>query len=219
MREQTIEWIQREKLIAIVRGVEGDSCVRVAQALYEGGVRLMELPYDQRRPESWERTAQAIADISEEFAGRILIGAGTVLSPELAELSCAHKGRFIVSPDTNAQVIRRTVELGLVSVPGAMTPSEILAAHRAGADFVKLFPASQLGPGYLKAICAPISHVRLMAMGGVTESNAAQFLKAGAVGLGVGGNFANRGWIEAGEYYKLTAAAAAMVAAIQAAQT
>ena len=95
-----------------------------------------------------------------------------------------------------------------------LTPSEIMTAHRAGADIVKLFPAADLGPGYLKAIRAPISHVKLMAVGGINENNIAQFLNAGAIGVGIGGNLANRIWIEAGEFYKITESAKAMVAAV-----
>ena len=98
-------------------------------------------------------------------------------------------------------------------MPGALTPSEIMTAHRAGADIVKLFPAADLGPGYLKAIRAPISHVKLMAVGGINENNIGQFLNAGAIGVGIGGNLANRTWIEAGEFCKITESAKAMVAA------
>lgn len=213
MREQVIEWALRERIIAIVRGVGSEQCMKVAQALYEGGIRLMEITYDQRDPESWQATAQAIGDIARAFEGRLLAGAGTVTTPELVDLTQSVGGRFIISPDTNVEVIRRTRELGLVSMPGALTPSEIMTAHRAGADIVKLFPAADLGPGYLKAIRAPISHVKIMAVGGINEQNIGQFLAAGAVGAGVGGNLANRAWIEAGEFQKITQAAKALVAA------
>lgn len=213
MREQVIEWALRERIIAIVRGVGSEQCMKVAQALYEGGIRLMEITYDQREPESWQATAQAIGDIARAFEGRLLAGAGTVTTPELVDLTQSVGGRFIISPDTNVEVIRRTRELGLVSMPGALTPSEIMTAHRAGADIVKLFPAADLGPGYLKAIRAPISHVKIMAVGGINEQNIGQFLAAGAVGAGVGGNLANRAWIEAGEFQKITQAAKALVAA------
>lgn len=213
MRETVLEWAQREKIIAIVRGVESAKCMKVAQALYDGGIRLMEITYDQKNPESWPVTAQAIGDIAKAFAGRMLVGAGTVTTPELVELTHSVGGLFIISPDTNEDVIRRTRELGMVSLPGAMTPTEVMVAHRAGADFVKLFPAGDLGPGYLKAIRAPISHVKIMAVGGINEKNIGAFLAAGAVGAGIGGNLANRAWIEAGEFDKITEAAKAMVEA------
>ena len=214
MREQVLQWAEREKIIAIVRGIESEKCLKVAQALYEGGIRLMEVTYDQKAPDSWRSTAQAIGDIAKQFEGKLLVGAGTVTTPELVELTHSVGGRFIISPDTNVDVIRRTRELGLVSMPGALTPSEILTAHSAGADIVKLFPAADLGPGYLKAVRAPISHVKMMAVGGINEKNIGQFLAAGAVGAGIGGNLANRTWIEEGQFDKITQTAKALVAAV-----
>ncbi len=214
MRARVLEWVEREKIVAIVRGVGSEQCMRVAQALYDGGIRLLEVTYDQKNPETWKATAQAIGDIARAFDGRLLAGAGTVTSPELVDLTHAAGGCFIISPDTNVEVIRRTRELGLASMPGAMTPSEILAAHRAGADVVKLFPASNLGPAYLKAIRSPINHVKIMAVGGINKDNLASFIAAGAIGAGVGGNLANRTWIEAGEFDRLTEAAKALTGVV-----
>lgn len=215
MRAVVLEWIRREKLIAIVRGVESEKCLRVADALYEGGVRLMELTYDQREPASWTSTARAIGEIAKRYEGRMLAGAGTVTSARLVEMTAEAGGSYIISPNTNIDVIRRTVELGLVSIPGAMTPSEILTAHDAGADLVKLYPAAELKASYLRAIRAPISNVDILATGGIDETNAREFMDAGAAGLGVGGKLANRKWIEAGELEKITAAAESILAAIR----
>lgn len=218
MREEVLAAIERERLIAIVRGVESSKCMKVAQALYDGGVRLLEITYDQKHPETWEETAKAVGDTARAFAGKMHVGSGTVTSVELVELTHKNGGAFCLAPDTNEAVIRRTVELGMVSIPGALTPTEVMVAHRAGADLVKLFPAGDLGAGYMKALRAPISHVKLLAVGGVNEKNIPAFLAAGAVGVGVGGNLANRAWIEAGEYEKLTEAARAMTAVIRDAQ-
>lgn len=214
MREQVIQLAEREKIIAIVRGVASEQCLEVAQALYDGGIRLMEVTYDQKNPDSWQSTVQAIGAIAKRFAGKLLVGAGTVTTPELVELTHAVGGRFIISPDTNVDVIQRTRELDLVSMPGALTPSEFMNAHRAGADIVKLFPAGDLGPGYLKAIRTPISHVKIMTVGGVNEQNIGQFLAAGAVGVGIGGNLANRAWIEDRQFHKITETARLLVRAV-----
>lgn len=214
MREQVIQWAEREKIIAIVRGIESEKCLKVAQALYDGGIRLMEVTYNQKDPASWHSTAQAIGDIARQFEGRLLVGAGTVTTPELVDLTKSAGGLFIISPDTNVDVIRHTREVGLVSMPGALTPSEVMTAHNAGADIVKLFPAADLGPGYLKAIRAPISHVKLMAVGGINEKNIGQFLAAGAIGAGIGGNLANKTWIEEGQFDKITETAKALVDAV-----
>lgn len=215
MRETVLEWVAREKVVAIVRGAESSVCTRVAEALYAGGIRLMEITYDQRSPESWEDTAAAIGQTARRFEGRMLVGAGTVTEPGLVELTHRAGGCFIISPDTNEAVIRRTRELDMVSMPGAMTPTEILTAHRAGADFVKLFPAAGLGPAYLRAVCAPLSHVKIMVVGGIDEKNVSAFLAAGAAGAGVGGNLASRQWIRDGAWDKITQAARLLTGAVR----
>lgn len=214
MREQVFEWLQKEKIVAIVRGVESSQCMKVAEALYAGGIRLMEITYDQKKPDSWKNTAQAIQDISQAFKGRLLVGAGTVTTSELVELTYSSGGLFVISPDTNTDVIHRTRELGMVSMPGAMTPSEVTAAFRAGADIIKVFPAAKLGPDYIKAIRAPLSHIPMMVVGGIDEKNVRQFLDVGAIGAGVGGNLANRAWIEAGKFEKVTETARALIDAV-----
>ena len=204
MREQVIERIEKEKLIAIVRGVSADQCSKVANALYAGGVRLMEITYNQKDPASWQQTAEAIGALTEEFGDKMLFGAGTVTNVELVELTHAHGGKYIISPDTNVDVIKRTVELGMVSLPGAMTPTEVMTAHAAGADFVKLFPAGDLGVSYLKAIRAPISHVKLCATGGVTEENWGKYLEFGFAGAGISGRLCDKKCIAAGDFEEIT---------------
>ena len=215
MRDQVIQKIEEEKIIAIVRGVGPEQCMKVADALYAGGIRLMEITYNQKDPASFQATADAISAITKAYEGRMFVGAGTVTTPELVELTAKAGGKFIISPDTNADVIRRTRELDMVSMPGALTPTEIMTAHRAGADSVKLFPAGDLGPNYVKAVRAPISHVKMTAVGGINEKNMADFLKAGVCGFGIGGNLANKAWIEAGEFDKITETARAMVAVVK----
>ena len=207
--------IKENKLIAIVRGVEPETCVRIAQALYDGGFRLMEITYDQKHPETWENTAQTIGAVAEAFAGRMYIGAGTVTCPELVELTHKYGGQFIISPDVNEAVITRTCELGMVSIPGALTPTEVTTAHRAGADFVKLFPAGVFGAGYVKAVKAPISHIDLLVVGGVNENNVASFLAAGAIGAGIGGNLVNAAWVKANQYEKITETARLLVDSVK----
>lgn len=213
MRESIISAIHEQKIIAIVRGVDTARCMQVAQALYEGGVRLMEITYDQRRPDTWVQTAQTIGAIAAAFAGRMYVGAGTVTSTELVELTAQHGGQFVLSPDVDEAVIRRSVELGLVSIPGALTPTEILTAHKAGAHFVKLFPAGVMGMEYFKAIIAPISHVPLLVVGNLDETQMQQYLEAGAAGAGIGGRMVNQAWVENGDFDCITQAARSFVAA------
>lgn len=123
--------------------------------------------------------------------------------------------RYIISPDVNPALIAETKRLGLTSLPGAMSPTEIVTAWNAGADAVKVFPIGDLGVGYLKAIRAPLSHIPLIAVGGVNERNCADFLRAGAIGVGVGGQLVNREWIDAGEFYKIASLAGKIAQAAQ----
>jgi 2-dehydro-3-deoxyphosphogluconate aldolase/(4S)-4-hydroxy-2-oxoglutarate aldolase len=215
MRETVIQWANREKIIAIVRGIEPQKCLKVAQALYDGGIRMMEITYDQKNPDSWATTAASIGEIARAFEGRMLVGAGTVTTTHMVELTHEAGGTFIISPNTNPDVIRRTRELGMVSMPGALTPTEVMVAHRAGADFVKLFPAGNFGTGYVKAVKAPLSHVDMLVVGGIDEKNVASFLAVGASGAGIGGNLVNLAWVKEGKYEKITEVAKALVAAVQ----
>lgn len=215
MTDPIVSAIYEQKIIAIVRGVDTALCMQVAQALYAGGIRLMEITYDQNDPHSWERTAQTIGALCDAFAGKMYIGAGTVTTVDLVELTARHGGRFILSPDVDPEVIRRTRELGLVSIPGALTPTEILTAHKAGAHFVKLFPAGVMGIDYLKAVRAPISHVPLLVVGNLDAEAMTQYLKAGAAGAGIGGQLVNAAWVEAGDFERITRSAREFVAAVQ----
>lgn len=206
MREQIIKKINEEKIIAIVRGLDS-GYEGLAQALYDGGIRAIEVTFNQKDPALWTKTTDAIRQIKTLMGDKMAVGAGTVTSVELAELAYEAGAQFIVSPDTDPDVIRRTKELGMVSMPGALTPSEIKQAHKAGADFVKLFPVGSLGASYVKAIRGPLNHIRLLAVGGVSEKNVAEFIRAGCVGVGVGGNLVNKEWIANGEFHKIRALA------------
>ena len=146
MRDQIISCVKEEKIIAIIRGIESEKCQKVAQALYDGGIRLMEITYNQKDPSSWEQTAQAIGDVAKAFEGKMFVGAGTVTSVELVELTHKYGGKFIISPNMDVDVIRRTRELGLVSMPGCLTPSEIMDAHNAGADMSSCSRQAILAP-------------------------------------------------------------------------
>ena len=214
MNNPLIDLVLQTKVVAIVRGLES-GIEPLAQALYEGGIRAVEVTFNQRQAEPYSATTEAIRAIRACMGEKMAVGAGTVITERQAELAFAAGAQFIVSPDTNPNVIRKAKELGMVTMPGALTPSEILAAHEAGADFVKIFPAGVLGAGYVKAICAPINHVRLLAVGGVNENNAADFLKAGCAGVGVGGNLVNQQWIAQGQYEKITETARALCGAVQ----
>lgn len=211
MKEQVIQNVLEKKIIAIIRGMEPDICVKLAEAFYAGGINMIEVTFNQAKPDEFYKTAEAIRAIREKFQGKVLAGAGTVITLEQLQMAADAGAQYIISPSVDVEIIKKTVELGLVSMPGAMTPSEIVSAYNAGASFVKVFPIGDLGASYLKALKAPLSHIPLLAVGGVNPDNIADFMKAGAVGAGVGGNLTNKNWIAAGEYDKITEVAAALV--------
>ena len=209
-----LELVKEKKIVAIVRGLSSEYLIRLGHALEEGGIGLMEVTYDQRAPESWKDTAAGIEAVEKEFGGRLLAGAGTVIRLEQVAMTYNAGGHYLVTPTTQPEIIRAGKALGLGLFPGALTPTEILSAYEAGADAVKVFPAANFGAGYIKAVRAPLSHIPLMAVGGINEKNAADFMKAGCVGLGVGGNLVNRGWIQNGEWGKITALARELIRAV-----
>lgn len=203
-KQSVIKSIEENKIIAILRGVEQEKLISTAEALYSGGIRLLEITYSADGTISDEETARSIEMLSSHFEGRMFIGAGTVLSEKQVQLTKAAGGRFIISPNTDEKVIAETNGCGLVSIPGALTPTEVWQAHSFGADFVKLFPITSMGPGYVKAIKAPLSNIKLLAVGGVDENNMAEYLKAGACGFGLGSNLADKKLIDSGDFKALT---------------
>ena len=205
MREKVIEAILENKIVAIVRGIASDKLIDTADAMYRGGIRLLEITYSANGSVSDEETAENIRKLSQHFEGRMFIGAGTVISEKQVELTAKAGGKFIISPDAYENVIKKTRELGLVSMPGALTPSEAQAAHRAGADFVKLFPITNMGPAYVKAVKAPLSHIKFLAVGGVNLDNMKEYLDAGVCGFGIGSNITPKKCIEEGDFNKIVA--------------
>lgn len=198
-------------IVAIIRGFEPEICLRLSEAYAKGGINMVEVTFNQKDPGSWKDTATAIKSIRERFGADMTVGAGTVLTQEQLAICEDAGGEFMVTPNVNAELIRKCVADGLVAMPGALTPSEAVEAFDAGASYVKIFPAGTLGPGYIKAIKAPLSHIPLLAVGGIGPDNIADFMKAGCVGAGVGGNLTNKEWIKAGEWDKITAVARALV--------
>jgi len=202
--DKIITAIKHHKIIVIMRRVPSEKILPVTQALYDGGIKIIEVTFDQSDPNTLQNTSQAIKSIADTFEGKMQVGAGTVLTTQ--QVDAAHKSgaSFIVSPNTDADVIRHTTSLGMVSIPGALTPSEVVTAYNYGASFVKLFPGGDLGSGYLKAICAPLSHIPILVVGGVNADNMAEFLKAGAAGFGIGNNIVDKKLIDSADYPQLT---------------
>lgn len=207
----TLDYILQKKIVVIVRGTYGEDLKNLAKALYKGGIRLMEVTFDQKDPECVKKTSEAVSTLNSLFGEEFQAGAGTVLNRDQVKAAYDAGARFIISPNTNEKVITLTKELGMVSIPGAMTPTEILEAHELGADIVKLFPAATLGERYIKDILAPISHVRIMATAGITEENFASFLKLGLIGAGISGRLTDKKLIASASWDEFTRRAEAFV--------
>lgn len=198
-------------IVAIIRGFEPEVCLRLTEAYVKGGIDRVEVTFNQKAPETWKETAAAIKSIKNHFGRFVKVGAGTVLTKEQLTICEDAGGEFMVTPNVNPSLIRKCVADGLIAMPGAMTPSEAVEAFDAGARYVKIFPAGTLGPGYIKSIMAPLSHIPFLAVGGIGPDNVADFIKAGCVGAGVGGNLTKKEWIAAGEWDKITAVAAILI--------
>ena len=207
-KERVIQEISKHKIIAIARGIYGKKCIQLAQALYEGGITLLEITFDQSDSQSLQETADTLQSLNHTLGEQMLFGAGTVISAQEVDIAAKAGAQFIISPNTDEAVMAETLKRGLVSIPGAMTPSEILNAHRLGADFVKLFPSAQ-------SIRAPINHVMLLATGGVNIDNIGAFLNLGMAGAGVGGNLCSKTLVNEGRFHEITAAAKKYVAALE----
>jgi 2-dehydro-3-deoxyphosphogalactonate aldolase len=175
-------------LVAIIRGVTPDQVETIGDAIYEGGIRIIEVPLNSPDP------LKSIERLAARFADRMLVGAGTVLDTTDVQHVRDVGGRIIVSPDTNIEVIAAAAEAGLVASPGYFTPSEAFAALRAGATALKLFPAEGASPAVLKAHLAVMpTHVPVLAVGGITPDNMRPWLDAGATGFGLGGGLYKAG--------------------------
>ncbi|MCF8018950.1 MAG: bifunctional 4-hydroxy-2-oxoglutarate aldolase/2-dehydro-3-deoxy-phosphogluconate aldolase [Vallitaleaceae bacterium] len=199
-----IERVKKEKIIAIVRGINKERVLDTCKALYAGGISMIEVTFNQSSPTGNKDTYEAIKLISESLGDKICVGAGTVMTMEQLELAVKAGAKYIISPNYDKAIVARTVELGAASMPGVLTPSEIVDAYNTGAIAAKIFPIGTLGIDYLKAIKTPISHIPMIAVGGVDLDNLAEYINAGAVGVGIGSCLVNKKLIDAGKYDELT---------------
>ena len=171
------------KIVAILRGMAPKEIMGIAGALYDGGIRILEITLNS------EAALSLIEQLSHTFKDRLLIGAGTVLNTTDATNAIDAGAAFLISPSLDTAVIKATKDAGLVSIPGAYTATEILTAHNSGADIVKVFPARDAA--YIKNILAPLNHIRLMPTGGVDVGNINAFAAAGGVAFGIGSALVN----------------------------
>ncbi|MGI8316712.1 bifunctional 4-hydroxy-2-oxoglutarate aldolase/2-dehydro-3-deoxy-phosphogluconate aldolase [Halobacillus mangrovi] len=181
----TLQRMMEHKLVAVIRGARGEEILSIARALHEGGVHILEVTADTPQVNEW------IQKINEEFGDQLIVGVGTVLDSETARAAIMAGASFIFSPTVDTETIQLTKRYGVVSIPGALTPTEILTAYEHGADMIKIFPAGTVGPSYIKDVHGPLPHIPLMPTGGVDLSNVREYFEKGAVAAGLGSALVN----------------------------
>lgn len=184
-------------VLGIIRANDSSKLVDVAKALLAGGVDCLEVTF------TVPKAHRVLEQVADALGDQVLLGAGTVLDPETCRTAILSGAEFIVSPNTNLDVIAMCKRYTKLSLPGAMTPTEVVAAWQAGADFVKVFPCDVLGPAHIKALRGPLPQVRMIPTGGVTLETAAEFIKAGASGLGIGSSLVEPKAIAAGDWGRI----------------
>lgn len=204
-----VNLIKERRLVAILRGVDGERIHLTAEALYLGGIRLLEVTMNT------EGATKQIASLVESYEGKLIVGAGTVLNVGMAEQAIAAGASYLITPNMDDRVIKYGLQHGVDVLPGVMTVTEIVRAFETGASMVKLYPAGSLGIGYLKELQGPISHIPIVAVGGVTLDNIKSFMQAGAIGVGVGGSLLDRKALAEGNYESLTDRAKQFIQAVK----
>lgn len=215
-RDTVLNTIYRNKIIAIIRGVDSGNIEAVIQALLDGGVNMAEITFDHTNETKRKETLKSLQKVRKRFGDKICLGAGTVLTVEDVEDAHLAGADYVISPNTDEVVIRKTRELKMVSMPGAFSSSEIVAAYQAGADIVKLFPAALMGVNYIKALRGPLPHIPMSAVGGITPESIEVFAKAGISCFGIGSNLVSAKKVEMGNFESIVNSAREFYKAVEA---
>ena len=201
---QFIKEFYDRKIIVVCRGIEEGEIVKVATALYNGGIRFMEIPFNQAMPSSFGETARMIKSVKEALGDKIHVGAGTVITMEQFELAKNAGAEIIVSPTLEEDIVLATKQAGLISMPGCATPSEMTKAYKIGADLIKLFPSSVVDMKMIKEIRVPLNHLPLVCFGGVNAENVNEVLALGVVGVGMASSILDKKALKDRDYDKIT---------------
>ena len=213
-REETKAFLEHAALIPVLRAPSMELGHALVDAMMAGGITVIEVTM------TVPNAIKLLRELKHRHGKKLLLGSGTVIDAAQAEATIEAGAEFVVSPSLHLDVIAKTKELGKVSIPGALTPTEVITAWRAGADYVKIFPCSAMGgPSYLKALRAPFPDVKLIPTGGVTFQTAVDFLRAGASALGVGADLVNPAAIAEGKPEIITETARAYLEIIKAARS
>lgn len=209
---QRLQAIVDSGVVAVIRTDNAEELSHICEAMVDGGVVAVEVTMTS------PGAIEAIAEASKRLEGRAVIGAGSVLDPETARCTILAGADFVVSPILNRDMIRICRRYSKIVIPGAFSPTEILAAWEAGADVVKVFPATKLGPSFIKDVLGPLPQVRLTPTGGITLENLGEFLKAGAAFVGAGTSLVNKQMVAEKNWAGLSEIARKFVGAAKAAR-
>ena len=196
----SMELLKKHRFVGILRHIPQDKALEAAKAMYDGGIRIFEVTFDPSREDTCRETGAIIRCLRENFGADVGVGAGTVLSVEFAQAAWEAGAEFIVAPNTNPAVIAFTKEKGMLSVPGAYTPTEIMNAYQLGADVVKIFPILPDGEAYLKNVISPLSHIPFMITGGINPDTIEKFLATGPVAVAAGATIVTKDLVERGDF-------------------
>lgn len=200
--------VRQHRIVVALRGLTQEQFVPTGKALYEGGIRMLEVTFDQANPNALANTSTAIAALRTALGDKVLVGAGTVVTAEQLHASAEAGAQYMLSPNLDLELLEEARRLGLPAIPGAMTPSEVAAAWKAGAALVKLFPMNSLGLNYVKAMSAPLNHIPLLGMGGINAENLQDYLALPTMaGVGIGAAIAKLDLIRTENWAGLTALA------------
>jgi 2-dehydro-3-deoxyphosphogluconate aldolase / (4S)-4-hydroxy-2-oxoglutarate aldolase len=208
-KSDAMERVRKHGVVAIMRHTEASLAVEAAEALLKGGVDVVEVTLNTAG------AAQMISQLRAHFGDKMLVGAGTVLSPTGVNQAVEAGAQFIVAPNTDLKVIALCARHGVPAFPGAFTPTEVVTAWEAGADAVKVFPVSGVGPRYIRDLRGPLPDIPLVPTGGVTAENCVEFIKAGAIAVGAGSDLVDKGIVDRREFAELERRARAFVAGVR----
>ena len=209
MKARYLEEITRSGVVAVIRANSAEELKNITLALNKGGVKALEITMTS------PGALETIKAVSSELGDSAIIGVGSVLDTETARAAILAGAQFVVSPVFKPEIITLCRRYDKICIPGAFTPTEILSAWEAGADVVKIFPATKLGPGYIKDLKGPLPQIKVTPTGGVNLENTPDFIKAGAEFVGVGGAMVDKKLVAAGKWDELSALAAKFVQAVQ----
>ncbi len=212
-KQETLEWIKRLGILAVIRGPSPELTMQMVDALLAGGIKGIEITYSTPNAEA------VVAKLKQKYGNELLLGMGTLTKPEQVTSARAAGAAFLVSPICNPELVTAMASSGLVSMAGALTPTEVFQAYSLGSDVVKVFPGSLTGPGYIKALKGPFPYIPMMPTGGVSESNVKDWFAAGVVAVGAGSELCPPALAKEGRFEEISQRAANFVRVVNEARS